>query len=136
MIGLVLVGAGLYAVGVARSEWRGTGGADPYRAPEWWPLDLPAWRALIRAGPAGAVEAVLFGARYLVSLPENSSVGSALGVLLQVLILLTLAVMVLVGLYNRPGWAVAPRLRHFPGAIDEWNGHEPPPASKPASGPR
>lgn len=72
LIGLVLVGADLYAVRVLRSEWRGTDGADPYQAPEWWPFDLPAWRALIRSGPAGAVEAVLVGASYLVSLVDNS----------------------------------------------------------------
>ena len=102
------------------------GGADPYRAPEWWPFDLPTWRGLLRAGPVGAVEAVFFAARYAVSLPEGS-VADALETVLGVVIALTVALMVVVALYNRPAWAVRPALRGFPGAIDEWQGRAEPP---------
>ena len=134
--GIVLIShasAERIAVRVFWSEWRGADGADPYRPPEWWPFDPPTWRALIRSGPAGAVEAVLVGARYLVSLLDDSPVASALVALFQALVLVTLALMLLVGLYNRPAWAVAPRFREFPGAVDEWKGAEPPPAPRPTT---
>lgn len=132
LIGVALVGAALYALRVAASEWRGTDGVDPFRAPEWWPFDMPAWRALIRAGPVGAVEGTLFGARYLASLLEDSPVAEAAQAVLTALMLVALALMVLIGLYNRPSRAVAPRFRAFPGAIDEWNGARPP-AGRPTS---
>ena len=113
LIGLAVVAAAVYGVRVARSEWRGAGGADPNVAPEWWPFDLPAWRGLIRTGPVAAVEGLLVGTRSLASfLPAPS----ALDAVLQGAILLTLALMLLVALYNRPTWAVAPRFRTFPGA--------------------
>ena len=100
---------------------------NPYPAPpEWWPFDLPAWRGLVRTGPAGAVEGVLFAAKSLVSLLDETPVTNALGAVLQASMLLTLGLMVLVVLYNRPAWAVAPRFRAFPGALAEWNGEEPP----------
>ncbi len=117
---------GLYSLRVARAEWGGGGGADPYRAPDWWPFDLPTWRGLLRAGPVGAVEAVFFAARYAASLPEGSA-ADALETVLGVLIALTVALMVVVALYNRPAWAVPPALRGFPGAIDEWQGRAEPP---------
>jgi hypothetical protein len=47
VIGVVVVLAGLYALRVLWSEWRGENGPDLYRAPDWWPLDLPVWRALV-----------------------------------------------------------------------------------------
>ena len=120
LLGLVVVAAALFGVHVARSEWRGAGGADPFVPPDWWPFDLPAWRALIRTGPVAAVEGLLVGAKSLVSLLP---VTSAVATVLQAAILLTLALMLLVALYNRPEWAVVPRFRALPGAIAEWNGN-------------
>jgi hypothetical protein len=105
LIGFAVVAAAVYGVHVARSEW--------------WPFDLPAWRGLIRTGPVAAVEGLLVGAKSLVSLLPAPS---ALDAVLQGAILLTLALMLLVALYNRPAWAVAPRFRGFPGAVAEWNG--------------
>ena len=119
LIGLAVVAAAAYGVRVARSEWRGAGGADPNAAPEWWPFDLPAWRGLIRTGPVAAVEGLLVGTRSLASFLHAPS---ALDAVLQGAILLTLALMLLVALYNRPAWAVAPRFRAMPGAVAEWNG--------------
>jgi hypothetical protein len=104
---------------VAHSEWRGAGGADPFAPPEWWPFDQPAWRGLIRTGPVAAVEGLLVGARSLASLLPAPA---ALDAVFQAAILLTLALMALVFLYNRPAWTVAPRLRALPGAIAEWTG--------------
>ncbi len=128
LIALFFAATGIYALLVARAEWGGGTGADPYRAPDWWPFDLPTWRALLRAGPVGAVEAVFFAARYASSLPEGSPAADALETALGVLIALTVALMVLIGLYNRPAWAVPPPFRRFPGAIDEWQGRAEPPA--------
>ncbi len=118
LIGLAVVAAAVYGVHVARSEWRGAGGADPDTPPEWWPFDLPAWRGLIRTGPVAAVEGLLVGARSLASLLPAPG---ALDAVLQGAILLTLALMVLVALDNRPTWAVAPRFRAMPGALAEWH---------------
>ena len=72
----MLVVAGLIAARVFWSKRRGADGADPYRPPEWWPFDLTTWRALIRSGPAGAIEAVLVGVRYLVSLLVRLTAGA------------------------------------------------------------
>jgi len=127
LIAVFFAATGIYALRVARAEWGAGDGADPFQAPEWWPFDLTLWRALLRAGPVGAVEAVFFAGRYVASLPDDSAVADAIATGFGVLIAVTVALIVAVGLYNRPAWAVAPRFRRFPGAIDEWQGRQPTP---------
>jgi hypothetical protein len=112
IIGSVTLVAGLYALRAIWSEWRGENGPDLRRAPDWWPFDLPLWRALVRAGPVGAVEAPLMGGAFLAS--------GALDAMFSVLAATALALMLLVALYNRPAILVAPALRGLPGLIDEW----------------
>jgi hypothetical protein len=80
-------------------------------------------------GARGAVEAVFFAGRYAASLPD-SAVADAIATGFGVLVVVTVGLMVAVGLYNRPAWAVAPRLRRFPGAIDEWQGRQPSPEAR------
>jgi hypothetical protein len=126
-LGVVTLAAGLYALVAMRAEWRGEREIDVHRAPEWWPLDLPSWRALVRAGPMGAVEAPFAGALIVVSALEDTAVTQALEVVLTAAVVVTLALMVIVGLYNRPAVLVSPRLRAYPGALDEWNGAPVPP---------
>jgi hypothetical protein len=122
VIGGVMVVAGLYALRVLWSEWRGENGPDLYRAADWWPFDLPLWRALVRSGPIGAIEAPLVGAVYIASGP--------LDVVLSVLATLSLVLMLVVALFNRPSLLVAPGMRELPGLVDEWRG-----APMPRSGP-
>jgi hypothetical protein len=123
VIGGVVVVGGLYALRVIWSEWRGENGPDLYRAADWWPFDLPLWRALLRSGPIGAVEAPLLGAVYIASEPID--------VVLSVLATLSLALMLVVALFNRPRVLVAPGMRELPGLVDEWRGDVPPKADRP-----
>ena len=128
--GIVLV-AGLYALRVLWSDWRGENRPDLYQAPDWWPFDLPLWRALVRSGPIGAVEAPLLGGVYIASGP--------LDVVLSVLATLSLILMLVVALLNRPRFLVAPALRELPGLLDEWKGAPMPRRRPPADasgGPR
>jgi hypothetical protein len=119
--GLTFV-AGLYGLYALRREWRGGGGVNVRQAPDWWPFDLPAWRALIRSAPIGAVEAPFAGAAIIVSALDTTPVTAAVRIVLWGLVTLTLAAAVLVALFNRPATLVAPRFRAFPGAIEEWGG--------------
>jgi hypothetical protein len=109
LIGVVSALAAVWGFRVMWCEWRGTDGVSPKEAPDWWPFDMPTWRAVIRAGPVGALEAAFAALNYFVRHPVT-----------QGLVLATLALMIVIGLYNRPSWAVAPRFRRYPGAIDEW----------------
>jgi hypothetical protein len=65
----VIVATSLYALRGFWSEWRGKSLSDAHRAPEWWPVDLLWWRALVRSGPAGTIEGPLVAAGYVVSGP-------------------------------------------------------------------
>jgi hypothetical protein len=114
IIGGVVVVAGLYAFRALWSEWRGQNGPDLYRAAGWWPFSLPLWRALVRSGPIGAVEAPLLGGVYLAS--------GVLDIVPSAFATLSLALVVVVALFNRPRFVVAPGLRELPGLIDEWKG--------------
>ena len=107
--GIVLV-AGLYALRVLWSDWRRENPPDLYQAPDWWPFDLPLWRALVRSGPIGAVEAPLLGGVYIASGP--------LDVVLSVLATLSLVLMLVVALLNR---TLAQRAAHkgLPARIGE-----------------
>jgi hypothetical protein len=127
LIGLLTLVAGLYGLYALRGEWRGAG-ESVREAPEWWPFDLPAWRALLRSAPVGAVEAPLVGAAIVVT-ELDSTVADAAGTVLYGLAILTFVLFVLVGLFNRPAALVPPRFRAFPGAIDEWRGVPIPPAT-------
>jgi hypothetical protein len=126
IIGGVVLVAGLYALRVLWWEWRGEGQPDLYQAPDWWPFDLPLWRALVRSGPIGAVEAPLLGGVYLAS--------GVLDVVLSVFVALSLVLTLVVALFNRPRFLVAPGLRELPGLIGERKG-EPVPQRGPPSNP-
>jgi hypothetical protein len=94
--------------------------ADLDHAPDWWPFDLPSWRALVRIAPVGAAEGIVWGAWFIVNgLPDSGGVDAAETVL-QVLILAATALLVSVALLNRPGVLVLPRMRGLPGALEEW----------------
>jgi hypothetical protein len=126
-LGVLTLAAGLYALVAMRAEWRGEREIDVHHPPEWWPFDLPSWRALVRAGPMGAVEAPFAGALIVVSALDDTAITQALEVALTAAVVVTLALMVIVGLFNRPAALVSPRLRAYPGAVEEWNGTEVPP---------
>ena len=126
-LGVVTLAAGLYALSALRAEWRGEREIDVHRAPEWWPFDLPSWRALVRAGPMGAVEAPFMGAAIIFSALEDTAATQALEAVFTGLAVVALALAVIVGLFNRPVVLVSPRLREFPGAVEEWNGAPVPP---------
>jgi hypothetical protein len=94
--------------------------ADLHRPPDWWPFDLPSWRALVRIAPVGAAEGVVWGAWFIVNgLPDSRGVDTAETVL-QVLVVAATAALVSVALFNRPGTLVLPRMRELPGALEEW----------------
>jgi hypothetical protein len=112
IIGGVVIGAGLFAIRALWSEWRVDGSAKLHRAPDWWPFDLPLWRALVRSGPVGAAEAPLLGGAYVASGPLDP--------VFAVLATLALVLMLVVALFNRPKLLVAPGLRDLPGLVDEW----------------
>jgi hypothetical protein len=112
ILGSVTVVAGLYAFRELWTGWRGEDGRPLSRAPDWWPFDLPLWRALVRSGPLGAAEAPLLAGAYLAS--------GALDVVFSALATLALVLMVVVALFNRPAFLVAPGLRGLPGLVDEW----------------
>jgi hypothetical protein len=131
IIGAVTVAAGLYGLYALRWEWRGGGEINVLEAPEWWPFDLPAWRALIRSGPLGVVEAPFAGAAIIASGLEGGYLVDALQFVFSGLATVTLALLILVALINRPAALVAPRFRQFPGAIDEWRGAPIPTATGP-----
>jgi hypothetical protein len=121
IIGGLTLFAGLYGLYALRREWRGAG--DSVRdAPDWWPFDPPAWRGLLRSAPVGALEAPFAGAAIIVSELEGTPATDAVGFVLYAAVILTFALFILVGLFNRPAALVAPRFRAFPGAIDEWRG--------------
>jgi hypothetical protein len=129
IIGSLTLVAGLYGLYALRGEWRGETEINVREAPDWWPFDLPAWRALIRSAPMGAVEAPFMGAAIIVSGLDGSHLTDVLGVVLYGIAAVALGLLILVGLYNRPAALVAPRFRAFPGAIDEWRGAPTPPPS-------
>jgi hypothetical protein len=94
--------------------------ADLSRPAEWWPFDLPSWRALVRIAPVGAAEGAIWGAWYIAEgLPDSGPVDTAEAVL-QALILVALVLLLSVALFNRPRLLVSPPLRDLPGAIEEW----------------
>jgi len=126
-LGVVTLVAGLFAIFALGAEWRGEREIDVHHAPDWWPFDMPAWRALVRAGPMGAVEAPFAGALIVVSALDDTAVAQTLEVLLTAAVVVALALMVIVGLFNRPAALVPPRLRAYPGALEEWNGAPVPP---------
>ncbi len=116
--GLTLVGGLFGLVSLARHPARLT--ADLARPAGWWPFDLPSWRALVRIAPLGAGEAILWGAWFIAEgLPDSGPV-NAVETVLQVLVLLALASLLAVALFNRPRMLVSPPLRELPGAIEEW----------------
>ena len=129
-LGVVTLVAGLFALFALRAEWRGEREIDVHHAPDWWPFDMPAWRALVRAGPMGAVEAPFAGALIVVSALDDTAVTQTLEVLLTAAVVVALALMVIVGLFNRPAALVPPRLRAYPGALEEWNGAPAPPPGR------
>ena len=126
IVGIILV-TSTYAPREFWSEWRGRALTDPYRAPDWWPFDLLWWRALVRSGPAGTIDGPLVAAGYLVSGLDRWAAQQAVVVVLAVLTTIALALTVVVALYNRPRFLVAPHLRAFPGALAEARGAELPP---------
>jgi hypothetical protein len=117
-----LAATSIYALRELWADWRGRRESYLFRAPEWWPFDMPAWRALVRAGPVGAVDGILAAAKYGVSGLGESAARDVVDTALEVLIVVVLLLMVAVGLFNRPSALVAPALRRFPGAVDEWRG--------------
>jgi hypothetical protein len=119
LLGGIAVVGGL--VGLATMVRRPAGlSTDLARPAGWWPFDLPAWRALVRIAPLGAAEAVVWGAWFIAAgLPDSTPV-DAIETVLQVLVLLALASLVTVALFNRPRILVSPPLRDLPGALEEW----------------
>jgi hypothetical protein len=111
ILGGVALVAGLYGLRLLWAEWRGENRPDIHRAPDWWPFDLPLWRALVRSGPIGAVEAPLTGGIVIAS--------GVLDVVLSVLAAGSFVLMLRVALFNRPRFLVARGLRGLPGLIDE-----------------
>ena len=89
-------------------------------APDWWPFDLPAWRALVRIAPVGAAEGVVWGAWFIADGLPDSAFVDTVETALQVLVVLALVLMVAVALFNRPQMLVSPPLRNLPGALEEW----------------
>ena len=89
-------------------------------APDWWPFDLPAWRALVRSAPVGAAEGVVWGAWFIADGLPDSAFVDTVETALQVLVVLALVLMVAVALFNRPQMLVSPPLRNLPGALEEW----------------
>jgi hypothetical protein len=119
LLGGVTVVGGL--VGLATMVRRPAGlSTDLARPAGWWPFDLPAWRALVRIAPLGAAEAVVWGAWFIVEGLPDSTPLDVIETVLQVLVLLALASLVTVALFNRPRILVSPPLRHLPGALEEW----------------
>jgi hypothetical protein len=53
--------------------------------------------------------------------PSSSRPG-ALDVVLSVLATLSLVLLLVVALFNRPRFLVAPGMRELPGLVDEWKG--------------
>jgi len=93
---------------------------DLHRPPDWWPFDLPSWRALVRIAPVGAAEGIVWGAWFIVNgLPDSGGVDTV-EVVLQVLVVAATVLLVSVALVNRPGTLVLPRMREFPGVLEEW----------------
>ena len=90
-------------------------------APDWWPFDLPSWRALVRIAPLGAAEGVVWGGWFIADGLPDSALVDAAETLLQVLVVLAIGLMVAVALWNRPRALVSPPLRHLPGALQEWS---------------
>jgi hypothetical protein len=119
LLGGVTMAGGLF--GLAAIARRPAGlVADLDQPPEWWPFDLPSWRALVRIAPVGALEGVIWGAWFIVeSLPDSGPVDAVEGVL-QILQLIALAALLAIALFNRPRMLVSPPLRELPGAIEEW----------------
>jgi hypothetical protein len=116
--GLTLLGGLFGLVTIARNP-AGLS-ADLDHPPEWWPFDLPTWRALVRIAPVGAAEGVVWGAWFIVEgLPDSGAV-DAVETALQALVLLALAALGAVALFNRPRILVSPPLRDLPGLIEEW----------------
>jgi hypothetical protein len=122
----VIVATSLYALRGFWSEWRGKSLSDAHRAPEWWPVDLLWWRALVRSGPAGTIEGPLVAAGYVVSGLDSWSAQQPIQVVLAVLVAIALLLTAMVALRNRPKLLVAPHLRQFPGILDELRGAQVP----------
>jgi hypothetical protein len=116
--GATLVG-GLFGLATIARNPAGLS-ADLDRPPDWWPFDLPTWRALVRIAPVGAAEGVVWGAWFIVEGLSDSGPVDAVEVALQALILIALAALVTVALFNRPRMLVSPLLRERPGLIEEW----------------
>jgi hypothetical protein len=116
--GLTLVG-GLFGLAVLLRD-PATPPAELDRPPDWWPFDLPAWRALVRIAPLGAAEGTIWGAWFIANGLTDSAAVDALETVLQVLVAVALALIVTVALFNRPRALVLPPLRPLPGAIEEW----------------
>ena len=116
--GITLVGGMVGLAALARNP--AAQSADLARPPDWWPFDLPSWRALVRIAPLGAAEGVIWGARFILLGLSDSTAVDVVGTALQVLIVIILLLMVTVALFNRPGMLVSPGLRELPGALEEW----------------
>jgi hypothetical protein len=120
--GVTLVGGLFGLVSIIR---RPTGvAAEINRPPEWWPFDLPSWRALVRIAPVGAAEGVIWGAWFIAAGLADSGPVDAVQAVLQVLIVVALVALLAVALFNRPRILVSPPLRELPGAIDEWRSQD------------
>ena len=116
--GVTLIG-GLYGL-VSISRNPSGLAAEIDRPVEWWPFDLPSWRAVVRIAAVGAAEGVAWGAWFIFTgLPDSTAV-DAVETALQVLVLAALASLLAVALFNRPRMFVSPPLRELPGAIEEW----------------
>jgi hypothetical protein len=118
--GITFVGGLFGLAALARNPAAQSAGLDS--PADWWPFDLPSWRALVRIAPLGAAEGVIWGAWFILQGLSDSTALDAAETVLQVLIVITLVLMVIVALYNRPRMFVSPPLRELPGALEEWRG--------------
>jgi hypothetical protein len=121
--GVAMVG-GLFGLATIARHPAGLA-ADLTRPVEWWPFDLPSWRALVRIAPMGAAEAVVWGAWFIAAGLADSGPVDTVEAVLQILVLLALASLVAIALFNRPRILVSPPLRELPGAIEEWRSDRP-----------
>jgi hypothetical protein len=125
LLGGVTLAGGLFGLAAIARNPAGVAG-DVDRPVDWWPFDLPSWRALVRIAPLGALEGAVWGAWFIADGLSDSTPVDIVETALQVALIVVLAAMVAVALYNRPRTLVSPALRDLPGAVEEWSSRDAP----------